>query len=728
MRLKPVLWTAGPILALSAYAVETSFWQHYDAADFENAELKNVALRSDGKLSLAPVFKEIHETPAAYLWAIAQDSKGNLYAGGGAPGSSTAKLFKVDTAGKGSVAADLDGLEIHAIAIDRQDRVYAATSPDGKVFRIAAGGKPEVFYDPKAKYIWAMAFSSQGDLFVATGDKGQIHKVAPSGQGAVFFETDETHARSLAVDAKDNLIAGTEPGGLIIHVSPKAEGFVLYQSSKREVTSVAVSKDGLIYAAAVGNKKSAPLVSPPPAQIPVTPAPAAGGAVTLARTQPIPPPTFASALPSISGGSEVYRINPDRSPRRIWQHASEVVYAIGFDGGGRVLLGTGNKGRIYRLESDRLHTLLVNSSSTQITGFLTASTGAVYTVAANLGRIFQLGPGAEKQGQVESDVLDAGAFSYWGRARYEGEEHGGQVSLETRTGNMDRPQKNWSPWSQVTLGGRTGRIGSPSARFLQYRLKLTAAASGSSPQVSLMEMAYLTKNVAPVVEEIEATPPNYRFPAPSASSSAQTLSLPPMGQKRRSSSSLSLDSGSSLNYARGWAGVRWKAADDNGDKLSYTVEIRAIGEQSWKPLKDNLHEARYSWDTTSFADGEYQVRVTASDAPGNPPAEALKASLESEAFLIDNSAPEISGVSLTAASGGKATLRWKAKDGRSVIEKAEYSVNGGEWLVAQPAGRLADSPELTYEVTLERGQGELSVAIRATDEFENQAVAKASLR
>ncbi|MEJ7606906.1 MAG: hypothetical protein WKF37_11705 [Bryobacteraceae bacterium] len=73
------------------------------------------------------------DASTAYLWALAEDSKGVLYTGGGNPGASTAKLFALDASRKSRVVAELPGLEIHAIAIDRQDRIYVATAPDGKV-------------------------------------------------------------------------------------------------------------------------------------------------------------------------------------------------------------------------------------------------------------------------------------------------------------------------------------------------------------------------------------------------------------------------------------------------------------------------------------------------------------------------------------------------------------------------------------------------------------------
>ncbi|MBX5496852.1 MAG: hypothetical protein IRZ15_16060, partial [Bryobacteraceae bacterium] len=160
--------------------------------------MKKISLRSDGRLSLAPTVKELFDPSTAYLWAIAENSKGTIYIGGGGPGTASARLFEVGPDGKGKVLAELPGLEIHAIAIDRQDRVYAATSPDGKIYRIGAKGSADLFYDPKAKYIWSMAFNSRGDLFVATGDEGEIHRVTPDGKGSVFYRTDETHARSMA--------------------------------------------------------------------------------------------------------------------------------------------------------------------------------------------------------------------------------------------------------------------------------------------------------------------------------------------------------------------------------------------------------------------------------------------------------------------------------------------------------------------------------------------------
>ena len=82
--------------------------------------------------------------------------------------------------------------------------------------------------------------------------------------------------------------------------------------------------------------------------------------------------------------------------------------------------------------------------------------------------------------------------------RYKGELNQGTVTIETRSGNLDRPQKNWSAWAPLDQGARTV---SPSARFLQYRVTLKAGPQGSSPELREIELAYMPKNVAPIIEE-----------------------------------------------------------------------------------------------------------------------------------------------------------------------------------------------------------------------------------
>jgi sugar lactone lactonase YvrE len=722
------------LLCAACSAVDTRFWQQGDRSDFERGTLTHLSLRADGRIFLAPEFTEVFDSTTPYLWTLAIDSKGTLYTAGGGSGSGSAKVFAIDRNGKSRTFAELDGLEIHALVLDGSGALYAATDPDGKIYKIAADGKPKLFYDPHQKYIWALAFNSKGDLFVATGDQGEIHRVAPNGTGSVFFKTEETHARSLAIDAQDNLIVGTEPSGLILRISPSGQGFVLYQSPKREITAVAIQPDGSIYAAGVGNKTAVAQAAPPP-PAPVSSGPGPGG--TPGAGNPRNTSVAGTPGPSLVGGSEVYRIDPDGAPRTFWTSAQDIVYAIGFDTAGLPLLGTGNRGKIYRLDSDTLSTLLVEATPTQVTGFGRGPHGDLFAVTGNIGKVVRIGPGFEKSGTFESEVLDAGSFTYWGRINYRAT---GKTSVFTRSGNRSHPESNWSPWAPLQADATApacdscgaGRSVSPSARFLQYKIELASGPGQPAPEVSYIEAAYLPKNVAPVVETIDITPANYRFPQPVLAIPPSTsITLPPIGQQR-SNPAPSGEIGSSsqsMSYAKGYEGARWLALDENNDTLVYRVEIRGVKESAWKLLKDNVKERYLSWDGGAFPDGEYVVRVTASDAPSNPPDHALSASLVSDPFLIDNTPPQISNLAISNPSGtpasGKLDVHWTARDARSIIDHAEYSVNGGEWMLIDPVNRLSDSPEEEYHLVIDRpSTDEQVIAVRVSDEFDNQAVDK----
>jgi outer membrane protein assembly factor BamB len=715
-------------MAALAVAATTKVWEQSSQSDLEAGKLRNVSLRSDGRLTLAPVFRELYDASANYLWAVVEDSKGNVYIGGSGQ-DSRSKLTRIAPGGQAQVVAELPGLEIHALAVDAADRIYAATSPDGKVYRLSPDGQLSDFYDPKSKYIWALAFDTRGNLIVATGDKGEVHSVTPAGQGSVLLKTEEAHARSLAVDKAGAIYVGTEPGGLVFRVTGAGQAFVLYQSPKREITALAVAENGALYAAAVGNKQAAPAA---PA-LPPAPAPPAQPAPQRAQTPATPPPAPAP-IPSlgatVQGGSDVIRIEADGYARKLWTHASEIVYSLAFDSARRLLIGTGNKGNIYRLDSDLLSTLLVNATPTQVTALAAGRQGKVLAVTGNIGKLFQLGPALEKSGTFESDVLDAGFFSYWGRLRASVRQ--GDVRVETRSGNLESPQQSWSPWSPVPLTAHAGRVPSPPARFLQYRVTLNASPGGDSPELSSVSVSYMPKNVAPVIEMIDLTPPNYRFPAPSvltsSSNPSQSITLAALGRAPARSTSPATPApeqpATSMSFAKGYVGVRWLARDDNGDALLTKIEIRGANETAFRLLRDDIRERQFSWDSNTMADGEYVLRLTVSDSPSNPPAAALSATLESDVFVIDNTPPRI--LNLTAT---RAEARWRAQDALNLIEKCEYSLDGGDWKIVEPTTRLTDSPEHDYVLKLENlAPGEHSLAVRVWDDYDNQIVEKITIR
>lgn len=733
MTLSRKLFTAAAAAALLV-AVETKTWVQDHPGDFEKGNMKKLALRSDGRLRLAPEITELHDAGQPYLWAIVEDSKGNLYTSSGGPGSDRARIFQTDAKGKTRTLAEVPGAAIHALALDNKDQLFAATSPDGKVYRVTGAGRFEPYYDPKEKYIWAIAFNTAGHLFVATGDQGEIHRVTGPNQGKSFFKLDEAHARSMVVDRAGNLIIGTEPGGLVLRVSPAGEGFVVYQSTRREITALTLSKTDELYVAGVGAKTGAPPIPPPAITVATTPPPPG---TTVNQAQPtqriaVAPPTFAPPSMTVPGGSEVYKLDKDGAPLKIWSHASDIVYAIALDAQGLPWIGTGNKGVIHRIDTPYLSTQLASLAPTQVTAMISGRNGGIYAVTGNVGKLFRLGPGLEKEGSIESEVLDVGSFTNWGRLNAEGQSASAATLLfETRSGNLERPQKNWSAWAPI----KEGRVTSPAARFLQWRAVLKGDGKGS-PELKSVDVAYRAKNLPPRIEDVQGIPQNYKPPVNAIGlgvAPTPSLNLAPLGRNRPRPVNISptIDLGSqpmNVTYAKGTIAARWLALDDNGDTLEYKLEIKGVNESTWKPLKDKLRDRAYFWDATAFPDGQYVVRLTATDQPDNPPGQGLSTSLESEPFTIDNAPPAISGLSAEAA-GSSVNVRFKVKDALTVLQSVEYSINGGEWHWAEPTTRLTDSKEHDYQLQVERpGTGEVIVAVRASDANDNQSVEKTLLK
>ena len=178
-----ILAAAMLAVAMPALAEHTRWWRQTSFEEFDKGTAKGVALRSDGKMFLAPRFAEFADANLAYLLQIRADSKGNLYAAGG----SNAKVLRIDASGKSTSVFESSELAAQALALDAAGNLFVGTSPDGKVYKVTPAGQSSVFFDPKSKYIWDLAVDKDGTVYVATGDTGKIFSSRAGWQGAGFL-------------------------------------------------------------------------------------------------------------------------------------------------------------------------------------------------------------------------------------------------------------------------------------------------------------------------------------------------------------------------------------------------------------------------------------------------------------------------------------------------------------------------------------------------------------
>jgi sugar lactone lactonase YvrE len=724
----------------SAIATGPVFWEISKQDDVLKGDARGVSIAENGTITLAPAFKLIYDTKEAYIWSSATDASGNIYLGTGHEG----RIFKVTPAGEGKLLYDAPELDVTALATDPQGNLYAGTSPNGKIYKITPDGTESVFYAPSDKYVWSLVFDpSSSTLYAGTGNKGVIYKIDATGKASVLVNTHETNIVSLALDKNGNLLAGTDPSGLVLRVSPNGKSFALFDSPMQEIHSLLVAADGSIYALGVSPQGGAPAAKASSVGVSTTTSLSNEGVITISagdEQEETPARVELSAAPgqtqsrSKTDGarSALFRILPDGGSDVYWRSNDTVGFALKPLPDGRVLVGTGSKGRIYQIGADRSHTLLVQSPEDQ-TSTIIAVGDNLYATSSNLGRLYRIGRESVTEGTYVSPVRDTRFAGKWGVITWRGAM---AVELQTRSGNTETPDATWSDWSAVYRNASGDQITSPRARFIQWRAILRSSAGNQASatrsgdgadgtksggaQLQSVVVAYLPRNQAPDVTSVTVMAPGVAFQEmpmtidPSIASSGldpQLFGVATNVPPRRF-------------YQKGARTLTWQASDPNEDTLSYKVFYRTLAESEWHLLADGVSQTYYTIDGNRLPDGTYLFKVIASDEPSNPRESALTDDKITDAIEIDNTPPVIKTTGPTI-SGKTAEVVFDATDSTSRIVRGEYSVDGGSWQLIFPVDGVADSAHETFKVrvTFDKS-GEHLIAFRCSDSSSNVGSAK----
>jgi hypothetical protein len=428
----------------------------------------------------------------------------------------------------------------------------------------------------------------------------------------------------------------------------------------------------------------------------------------------------------------------------LWTSRDDVVYSLGLGGDGRLLAGLGNSGALLAIDGRGVFAQLAKAGSAQITGIVRNNTGKIFLCTANPGKLIALGPEYEPEGTYESRSFDSQLFSQWGRVEWWSppvttSKNGAnskepRLEIFVRSGNTEDPGKEWSKWYGPYSTSGT-QMDAPAARFVQWKAVIHDGRPGDG--IEWVNLAYEPKNVAPVIDGIALQDPGVRAQGQPnlATGAAPTavLKFPPsptpggvvVVSQTPNTGAAKFEIPPQGIVQKGYQSVVWTAHDDNEDDLKYAVYFRGEGEKEWRLLKDNVEQRFYSFDTTTLADGAYYLKIVASDGASNPPDKALKTERESERFEVDNTAPALGKIE-ALVSGVRAEIKFAATDNGSSIERAQYSVDGGEWLMVAPKKGISDGKQEVYEFAVNGLKpGEHTVAVRVFDRFENVGSEKA---
>ena len=266
------------------------------------------------------------------------------------------------------------------------------------------------------------------------------------------------------------------------------------------------------------------------------------------------------------------------------------------------------------------------------------------------------------------------------------------MKLETRSGNTAKPGVGWSEWQAPAaigkLGGGSdgGKIASPAGRYLQFRVALEDDAA----RVRRVSAAYVPQNLATVVQDVTVE-------------LASKESLPTLKDSAAKPRSPVIR-------------VKWRVENPDGDDTTYALEARRDGEANWRPIstgKTPLTATQWEWNTETYPDGWYRVRVTASDAAANSPDRALTSELLDPDVRDRQHAPGDRELH-------RSSIRTRARapsDAISTIAEMAFSVDDGPWQLGTTADGLFDDQQEDLRIDLPTGlpAGTHTLAVRVAD-------------
>ncbi len=706
MRPPPRILVAGLglLLAATVSASPTKTFRQTTARDFEEGEATASMILPDG--TVVPGLKG---TPvgldAAFVWCSTLSPDGRTaYFGTGDEG----RVYAVDVVGQEKRArrvATLDAAWVTALVARPDGTLVAGTTPGGRLFAInPETGNSRPLAALGTDHVWALALDAKtGIVYVGTGGPGKIFSVDTNGHAKEVWDSGDRHVVSLLQDDATHFFAGTSEEAILFRVGLDGHAEALADFDAQEVRALARS-GGDLYAAVndFEHAASTPASSTPPAQ---------GAHGTRITVAPSGSPASAGSLPrpgQRKAKGALVRIGRDGRMEQIFSIGDGYLTSVALGEDGRAFVGTGTEGRVYRVDPDRTAALAIDLPERQVLTLL--RTGKTFLVGTgDVGGVYRVAPVAPKQATYLSRILDAEVRARWGQLRWMGSH---DLGVETRSGNTARPDVTWSSFAALERGrptsdGGAGSLGSPPARYVQYRVTF-AAADDKLGQVTL---AYLPQNLRARVLEIAAGD----APAASASGTAAlagtTAASAATPTPRAHNATIKL---------------RWRVDNPDGDELDYRLAFRDQNETVWRPLggPDPLTRTDFDWNTDGLPDGNYVVRVIASDERAEPRDRVLTDSLESAPILVDNRKPEVLG--LTAKYP---FVSGRARDDQSPLASLEFAVDGGDWQVLSPADGICDDLVEAFTLKLPAlPPGPHAVTVRAWDSADNVGAASISVR
>jgi hypothetical protein len=681
------------VLARPAGAVVTATWSIETYPQWDAGDATSAFITSAGELRPGWDIKRTALEGDA-IWSSLRLADGSVLLGSDAGGA----IFRLTGDASKKLVSLPGAIAVVSLTQTADGTVWAGAMPGNKLWKIDVGaGKATptapLGKDKDVETVWSLT-SIGNTVYAGTGPSGKLFAVT-GGAAKEVFDTDDKRITALTVTSDGAVWLGTSDRALVFRFDPKlGKARAMADFAGNEVGSLAAFRDGVV-AAANDLVEQPTTTGKTTAQVEAAEKPAA------AKGQAAKPPEVGSkpgadkdpvAVTDLGrkgakkGKGALFRIGKDGRLDQL--HALTQTYftsiAIGPDGA--VYAGAADKGRIYMVDSDDSVATAFDVDERAVSqlwfdknllSFTTDDAAAAYRAT-----------GRASQARYVSDVLDAHAVSRFGKLTWVAT---GKVKLDTRSGNTAKPGVGWSDWQAPAqigkLGGGNegGKVASPVGRYLQFRIAL----EDDTARVRRVTSYYVPQNQPTTVADVTTEVANKE-------------SLPTLKDSAAKPRSPILR-------------IKWKVENPDGDDTTYTLEARRDGEANWRPIqtgKAPLTATSWEWNTETYPDGWYRVRVTASDAAANSPDRALTSSQTTTMFAIDNTRPVIDALTVVYPRA-----QARATDAISTIGEMAFSVDDGPWQLGASADGLFDdlTEDLRIDLPVSLPRGTHTLAVRVAD-------------
>jgi outer membrane protein assembly factor BamB len=687
------------VSARPASAVLTSTWTVETYEQWNEGEARNAFITSLGEVRPGWSTDRL-ELALEGIWSALLARDGSVLLGT----DQDATVYRVRDRKVAKLAAIPDAIAVVSLAQGADGTIYAGTMPGGEVWKIDAGGKPSKLARlARAETVWALALGKDGKtLYAGTGPEGELHAIeVRTGKARVAFQSEDKRILSVVAAPDGAIWLGTSEKAMVFRHDPGGNTTrAIGDFAGNEITAMAPWAEGVIVCA---NEFEEPSTTGMKTKAAIDKArkdkktgekpdmPEAGSKPGADKTAPAG--TEPARKGERKGKGALYRVYADGRLEQL--HALTTTYFsdVEVTGDGRIFAGAGDKGRVYLVDTDDSVSTAFDVEERIVAALLLdARAGAdqgLHFATSDAAALYRT-TGRSRNATYTSEVFDTKAPSRFGKLLWYGSEG---VTVQTRTGNTAEPGKGWSAFQAPGKPGRgggqssAGEVASPAGRYVQFRAELK---SGDAV-LRQARLYYLPQNTATRITGIEI-----KNTAAKSGITLQTGATPARSPVIE---------------------LKWKVENPDSDQTEYVLEVRRDGEALWRPLRQQpLTTASFEWNTETFPDGWYRLRVTANDRRANASDRVREHTRTSNLFVVDNQRPTIGGLQVTYP---RATA--KASDAMSAIAEVAFAVDDGPWLIGGTTDGLFDSSEESLRMELPRdlGSGIHTLSVRVADEAGN---------